>query len=152
MDVRRVGFARQRLLPTNTMLNSQSMTEPTTQEQQRKLRILIVEDHTPTRMAMSRLIRQAGADVTTARDGEEGLGYLLTQRFDVLLTDLRMPKMDGFELMAHCQELPESHRPGRVIAISGEYEASALHGQPVQFLPKPFNLDSLLDMLGGKPN
>lgn len=120
----------------------------------KKLRILIVEDHTPTRMAMSRLIRQAGADVTTARDGEEGLGYLLTQRFDVLLTDLRMPKMDGFELLQHCQQLPESHRPARVIAISGEYEASVLNGQPapVQFMAKPFNLDHLLDMLGGKPN
>ena len=118
----------------------------------KRLKILIVEDHTPTRMAMSRLIRQAGADVTTARDGEEGLGYLLTQHFDVLLTDLRMPKMDGFELLHHCQTLPESHRPSRVIAISGEYEASVLHGQPVQFLPKPFNLDVLLEMIGGKPN
>ena len=117
-----------------------------------KLRILIVEDHTATRMAMGRLIRQAGADVTTARDGEEGLGYLLTQRFDVLLTDLRMPKMDGFELLQHCQNLPESHRPRRVIAISGEYEAGALHGQPVSFLAKPFNLDSLLDMLAGRMN
>src|SRR3954447_14119992 len=86
----------------------------------KKLRILIVEDHTPTRMAMSRLIRQAGADVTTVRDGEEALGYLLTQRFDVLLTDLRMPKMDGFELLQHCNSLPESLRPGRIIAISGE--------------------------------
>src|SRR3954451_24809190 len=84
-----------------------------------KLRILIVEDHTPTRMAMGRLIRQAGAEVTTARDGEEALGYLLTQHFDVLLTDLRMPKMDGFELLNHCNTLPESHRPTRVIAISG---------------------------------
>lgn len=118
----------------------------------RRLKVLIVEDHTATRMAMSRLIRQAGADVTTARDGEEGLGYLLTQRFDVLLTDLRMPRMDGFELLQHCQTLPQSHRPGRVIAISGEYEASALHGQPVQFLAKPFDLNVLLDMLGGKPN
>lgn len=116
------------------------------------LRILIVEDHTPTRVAMSRLVRQAGADVTAARDGDEALGYLLTQYFDVLLTDLRMPRMDGFELLQHCQNLPERHRPKRVIAISGEYEASALHGQPVQFLAKPFNLDSLLDMLGGKPN
>src|SRR6266700_3090290 len=89
----------------------------------KRLRILIVEDHTPTRMAMSRLIRQAGAEVTTARDGEEGLGYLLTQRFDVLLTDLRMPVMDGFELVHHCMKLPESHRPARVIAISGEYDA-----------------------------
>ena len=122
------------------------------QPSQKRLRILIVEDHTPTRMAMSRLIRQAGADVTTARDGEEALGYLLTQHFDVLLTDLRMPRMDGFELLNHCNTLPPSHRPGRVIAISGEYEASALHGQPVAFLPKPFEIEALLSMLGGKPN
>jgi CheY-like chemotaxis protein len=128
------------------------MAGETAQLATKRLRVLIVEDHTPTRMAMSRLIRQAGAEVTTARDGEEGLGYLLTQRFDVLLTDLRMPKMDGFELLQHAQSLPESHRPQRVIAISGEYEASALHGLPVQFLAKPFNLDILLDMLGGKPN
>src|SRR5271168_5200438 len=78
------------------------------------LRILLVEDHAPTRSAMSRLIRNAGADVVTARDGEEGLGYLLTQRFDVLLTDLRMPVMDGFELMQQCQKLPDSHRPSRI--------------------------------------
>src|SRR5437667_4020407 len=122
------------------------------QSKDKKLRILIVEDHTQTRIAMSRLIRQAGAHVTTARDGEEALGYLLTQHFDVLLTDHRMPKMDGFELLNHCNTLPESHRPTRVIAISGEYEASALHGQPVQFLAKPFDINVLLDMLGGKPN
>src|SRR3954466_4408698 len=115
-------------------------------------RILIVEDHAPTRLAMSKLMRQAGADVVTARDGEEGLGYLLTQRFDVLLTDLRMPVMDGFELLSHCQKLPESHRRSRLIAISGEYEAGALRGHAVQFMPKPFNVDTLLDMLGGKPN
>ncbi len=90
--------------------------------------------------------------MTTVRDGEEALGYLLTQFFDVLLTDLRMPKMDGFELLNQCQTLPERHRPRRVIAISGEYEASALHGKPVQFLAKPFNIDSLLAMLSGKPN
>jgi CheY-like chemotaxis protein len=129
-----------------------STTSSAAQTATKRLKILIVEDHTPTRMAMSRLIRQAGADVTTARDGEEALGYLLTQHFDVLLTDLRMPKMDGFELLQHCQTLPQSHRPVRIIAISGEYEASALHGQPVHFLPKPFDLNVLLDMLGGKPN
>src|SRR5258708_3165863 len=134
------------------MMYGSPVPSESSQTAQKRLKILIVEDHTPTRMAMSRLIRQAGADVTTARDGEEGLGYLLTQHFDVLLTDLRMPRMDGFELLAHCHTLPESHRPARVIAISGEYEASALHGQPVQFLPKPFNLDVLLNMLGGKPN
>src|ERR1700719_2219160 len=103
------------------MFNSTQMLGPTPQSKEKKLRVLIVEDHTPTRMLMSRLIRHAGADVTTARDGEEGLGYLVTQRFDVLLTDLRMPKMDGFELLQHAQKLPDARRPGRIIAISGEY-------------------------------
>jgi len=125
---------------------------PMSETLKQRPRILIVEDHAPTRLAMSRLIRQAGADVVTARDGEEGLGYLLTQRFDVLLTDLRMPVMDGFELVHHCMKLPASHRPSRVIAISGEYEAGVLQGQPVQFMPKPFDLHTLLDMIGGKPN
>ena len=134
------------------VLEVSAMPESPTEVKNKRLKILIVEDHTPTRMAMSRLMRQAGADVVTARDGEEGLGYLFTQRFDVLLTDLRMPKMDGFELLQHCQSLPESHRPKRIIAISGEYEAGALYGQHVTFLAKPFNLDVLLDMLGGKPN
>src|SRR3954470_6130975 len=119
---------------------------------EKKLKILLVEDHAPTRMAISRIMRQAGAEVVTARDGEEGLSHLVTQRFDVLLTDLRMPVMDGFELMQHCMKLPESHRPTRVIAISGEYEAGVLQGQAVSFLPKPFDLNALLDMLGGKPN
>lgn len=116
------------------------------------MRILVAEDHAPTRLMMGRLLRQAGAEVTTARDGEEALGYLLTQRFDVLLTDLRMPVMDGFELMHHCQHLPDSHRPQRIIAISGEYEANALRGQSVNFLAKPFNLEGLLKLIEGRPN
>lgn len=115
-------------------------------------KVLVVEDHAPTRLAMTKLIRQTGADVTSARDGEEALGYLLTQRFDILLTDLRMPVMDGFELVHHCMKLPESHRPGRIVAISGEYEAGVLSGQPVQFMAKPFDLNTLLDMIGGKMN
>lgn len=118
----------------------------------RHVKVLVVEDHTPTRLAMAKLIRMAGAEVVAARDGEEALGYLLTQRFDVLLTDLRMPVMDGFELMQHCMKLPETLRPSRIIAISGEYEAGVLSGQPVQFMPKPFDLQSLLTMIAGKPN
>jgi two-component system, NarL family, sensor histidine kinase EvgS len=129
-----------------------TMPVPTERTLPKKSRVLIVEDHAPTRLAMSKLLREAGADVITARDGEEGLGYLLTQKFDILLTDLRMPVMDGFELVQQCMSLPEARRPGRIIAISGEYEANALRGAPVAFMSKPFNLDTLLDVLGGKPN
>jgi CheY-like chemotaxis protein len=133
-------------------LEFQIMTQAVAETFARKTRVLVVEDHAPTRLAMTKLIRQTGADVVSARDGEEALGYLLTQRFDVLLTDLRMPVMDGFELVHHCMKLPESHRPPRIIAISGEYEAGVLSGQPVQFMPKPFNRNTLLSMIEGKPN
>ena len=51
-----------------------TMGVESTEVANRKSRVLIVEDHAPTRMAMSRLMRAAGADVVTARDGEEGLG------------------------------------------------------------------------------
>jgi CheY-like chemotaxis protein len=116
-------------------------------------RLLLVEDHAPSRLVMSRLIRETGATVVTARDGEEALRFLLQQRFDVLLTDLRMPVMDGFDLISAVNDLPASHRPSRVIAISGEYEVGALRGLPdVKFMAKPFNLDAFLDMIGGKPN
>lgn len=135
------------------MLSSEPETSPAPVAQaSKRLRVLVVEDHTPSRLMMGKLIRQAGAEVTSARDGEEALGYLFTSRFDVLLTDLRMPVMDGLELITHCEQLPPSHRPSRIIAISGEYEAGALNGKPVQFLPKPFNIDTLLEMLGGRPN
>ncbi len=118
----------------------------------KRLRVLVVEDDGPTRTAISRLIKQAGAEVTTARDGEEGLGFLVTQHFDVLLTDLRMPVMDGIEMLQHVMRLPEQRRPSRIIAISGEYDRGVLRGAPVGFMQKPFNIDTLLDMLGGKPN
>jgi CheY-like chemotaxis protein len=129
-----------------------TLANQTPNESVRRMRILVVDDNAPTRLGLSQLIRQAGADVVVARDGEEGLGYLLTQHFDVLLTDLRMPVMDGFELVHHCLELPPGHRPGRIIAISGEYDADRLRAQAVQFLPKPINLNVLLEMLAGKPN
>ncbi len=116
------------------------------------MRVLVVEDHGPTRQALSRLIRLTGAEVVSARNGEEGLGYLLTERFDVLLTDLHMPVMDGFELLGQTITLPPTQRPGRIIAISGEYDAGMLHAQCVTFLPKPLDLNRLLDMLAGKPN
>jgi CheY-like chemotaxis protein len=132
--------------------NGSLMAKGTEKPLSSKYRVLIVEDHAPTRLAMSKMIRQAGADVVTARDGDEGLTYLLTQRFDVLLTDLRMPVMDGFELLKHCETLPESHKPKRIVAISGEYEAGALRGQPIPFLPKPFNLEALLELIGGRMN
>ena len=115
-------------------------------------RVLIVDDDREIARAIGLRLSNVGFKPIIAFDGQQGLTIAQSDPPDAIVLDLRMPVMDGFELLQHCMKLPESHRPTRVIAISGEYEAGALRGQPVAFLPKPFELNSLLEMLGGKMN
>ncbi len=123
------------------------------------MKILIVEDDPSTRAALGKLLRRAGAEVVTAENGVDGLRYLLTSRFDVLLTDLHMPgaPVDGFELIEQTHRLPLANRPRRVVAISGEYDRPSLHDAldhvgMVDFFPKPVDLNQLLDTIGGRLN
>ena len=123
------------------------------------MKILLVEDDVTTRSALARLLRRAGAAVTTADDGGEGLDLLLRERFDVLLTDLHMPgaSMNGVDLLRQTGGLPLANRPRRTIAISGEFDRRALGedlgGSPgIDFFLKPVDLNGLLDTLGGTFN
>jgi len=85
----------------------------------------------------------AGADVVTARDGEEGLGYLLTQRFDVLLTDLRMPVMDGWGF-AQAVQARGLALPIVVMTAAQDARRWAHEIQAVGYLSKPFDIADLL--------
>lgn len=123
------------------------------------MKILVVEDDPGTRSAVAKLLRHAGAVVTTAGDGADALQLLLEGRYDVLLTDLHMPKaqMNGFELIDQTHRLPLNHRPSRVVAMSGEYDRRVLrdaisHPPAVDFFPKPLDLNQLLETLGGRMN
>jgi chemotaxis protein histidine kinase CheA/ActR/RegA family two-component response regulator len=60
--------------------------------------ILLVEDSDVVRESLGRLLGEAGYRVTTARDGVEGLAEAQSQRFDLVSTDVMMPRMDGYEL------------------------------------------------------
>jgi CheY-like chemotaxis protein len=117
-----------------------------------RMRILVIEDHAPTRLAISSLIRRAGAEVVAARDCDEGLSYLLSRHFDVLLTDIRARMSDGNELLQQCAALPESHRPSRVILFNNATGDGTLMGVMRGDLTKSFNLGTLLEMFGGRPN
>lgn len=69
-----------------------------------KLRILLVEDERSVRLALKSMLEEAGYEVAVARDGEEGLGLFLESGFDVVLSDVLMPKMNGYELCAKIRE------------------------------------------------
>lgn len=64
----------------------------------RKKVVLIAEDSITTRLLLKNIMESAGYEVKTASDGLEGLEILQAQKVDLLLTDVEMPRMDGFSL------------------------------------------------------
>ncbi len=66
--------------------------------------ILVVEDEAVARRVLHVMLTQAGYDVTSVGSGEEALEYLAAQRFDLLLTDLQLRKVDGVQVMVAARE------------------------------------------------
>src|SRR4030095_12359638 len=64
----------------------------------RPVQILIVDDNPSVREMMALMVRRMGYSVATATTGTEALAHLRTQRADIMLLDLTMPHMDGFEV------------------------------------------------------
>ena len=79
--------------------------------------ILVVDDSNSVRYAMQKSLTEAGMIVTLAGDGEEGLAKAMNSDFDLIITDIDMPKMDGFELCTKLKgEFKTSHIP--IIVLS----------------------------------
>jgi signal transduction histidine kinase/CheY-like chemotaxis protein len=89
--------------------------------------ILLVEDQEDSREATALTLERLGADVRTARDGVEALETVMGEHVDLVVCDLRMPRMDGFEFL-HALRNVEGHTHQPVIAISG-IGSSADHGR-----------------------
>ena len=83
-----------------------------------KRQILVVDDEPSIRESMARLLKAAGYEVTTAQDGFDGLLQLRSEIPDVIISDLNMPQMSGFEFLSVLRRrFPEIP----VIAVSGAY-------------------------------
>ena len=65
-------------------------------------RLLVVDDNKVNRMVLSRSLEQQGHAVETAENGREGLEKIRTQSFDLVLLDIEMPEMNGFQVLEAC--------------------------------------------------
>lgn len=108
-------------------------------------RVLIVDDEETDLLLMQSILARAGYDTQVAVTGEDALRQYLTESVDVVVTDLQMPDVHGFELITILREF---ENPPAVIAVSGTgpfqlHMAEALGAKWT--LTKPVSPDLLLD-------
>lgn len=127
------------------------------------LRILVVDDYPTGRAVLLGQLRHLGALGTPASDGVEALVALDAHRFDAVVLDCHMPRMDGFQVLRVLRRWKQEGRPvPPVVAISAdsstEVEARAARSGAIRFLQKPYRLADLRAALreaiwkdGGQP-
>ncbi len=86
--------------------------------QERRLRVLLVDDSPIARATESALVRALGHQVDEACDGEDGLSKVALQTYDLILSDIQMPKMDGIEMTRRIKTDPATSRIPIVILSS----------------------------------
>jgi CheY-like chemotaxis protein len=109
--------------------------------------ILIVEDYKDTRDAIRLFLEFCGARVLAAATGRDGLDLVSRYHPKVIVSDLSMPQMDGYDLLGHVRELaPEDATP--VIALTAHSDAEerqkALKAGFARFLTKPVDPEQLV--------
>ncbi len=109
-----------------------------------KGRILVVDDEVNARTALLEILRDEGYSVESAADGFKALGKLADFAPDVVLTDLKMPGMDGIQLLAKIHE-NDADLPVIVMTAFGEVETAvgAMRAGARDYLSKPVNVGEL---------
>jgi two-component system chemotaxis response regulator CheY len=87
-----------------------------------KPRILVVDDSATARRQLCPQLRDAGMEVSEASDGSEGLWRAREQLFDLVLTDIHMPEMDGLAFVQRLRELP-NYKDVPVVALTSDGSA-----------------------------
>lgn len=109
-----------------------------------KGKLLIVDDERVAVRNLEHVMKKEGYEVVATQNGSQALALLDAQRFDVVLTDLRMEKVGGMQILKHCRETsPDSE----VIVITGfaslESAIEAMKQGAYYYIAKPFRLDEV---------
>jgi DNA-binding NtrC family response regulator len=110
-----------------------------------KFKVLIVDDEEgPRRAIEAALYREKNLEIKTAKSGEEALGYFDSELYDLVLTDIRMPQMDGIDLL---RKIHERSPNTLVILITGygtlNSAIDAIRAGAYDYLTKPFKVEEL---------
>ncbi len=107
--------------------------------------VLVVDDNRDHSQALAKIFQRAGYRVGTAADGQEALAILTDRPFDLVITDLRMPRMNGLDLLRSIRAM-NSHAAVVVLTAFGEWTTymDAMHSGAVDYMNKPVRRDDIL--------
>jgi DNA-binding NtrC family response regulator len=112
------------------------------------IKLLIVDDETRFLEAIATRLRKRGFDVQTATNGPEAIAQAREEKFDIALLDLKMPGMDGGEVL---RVLKQEHNFLEVVILTGhgslESAVELTKLGAFGYLPKPYELEKLLETL-----
>jgi len=108
------------------------------------IKILVVDDETPSREALGLLLKSAGFEITGAATGHEAFELLTAGSFDIVITDLFLPDLNGIDILKRVKALSPAME---VILITGHASAEtavrAMKEGAFDYITKPLNLDEL---------
>ena len=109
------------------------------------IRILVVDDEASARSGLEKLLRQSGYLVNTAKDGNDALAVAAEHPPEVVVTDLKMPEMDGMTLLSKLRE-SDPDLPVIVATAFGDVSSAvaAMRAGAADYLTKPIDIDALL--------
>jgi CheY-like chemotaxis protein len=114
------------------------------------MKILLVEDNEMNRDMLARRLQRAGYEVVIAMDGKEGVSMAQSARPDLILMDLSLPVLDGWEAMRQLKAIPEM-RGVPIIALTAHAMASdrakAIEAGADDFDTKPIELKRLVEKI-----
>lgn len=106
--------------------------------------VLVVDDDPSIRHLVAEVLRDEGFDVATADDGGEALRFVAVEKPAVIVLDMRMPVIDGWEFARAYRRRPGPHAP--IVAVTAEHDARQC-GEEIgadAVVPKPFQIDDLV--------
>ncbi len=110
-----------------------------------KNRVLVVDDEDTLRTVLSQELKGEGYDVETASDGQIAIDTIREKTFDLILLDIKMPNVDGFEVLKY---IKENHKNLKVIMLTGFADLkNAIESKKLgaeDFVSKPYDLVDLL--------
>jgi chemosensory pili system protein ChpA (sensor histidine kinase/response regulator) len=116
----------------------------------RRARVLFVDDSLSVRRVGEKFLVEEGIDVTLAVDGEDALGRLRAETFDLVFTDLEMPKLNGYDLIATIRGSAALRHLPVVVVTSRSGRKHREHAEAVgatDYLTKPFTAESLRQLV-----